>query len=106
MLEEALPLAVGVGVALLPCLAFGGLSAFRAFAILGGEDSGFFKALEEGKTEEEALAATQGAQPTIHTPYEPIARVAPAAQTPVVAHSVVERRAAAPSYGFAARYLQ
>jgi hypothetical protein len=36
MLEEALPLAVGVGVALLPCLAFGGLSAFRAFAILGG----------------------------------------------------------------------
>ena len=35
MLEEALPVAVGVGVALLPCLAFGGLAAARSFMYLG-----------------------------------------------------------------------
>jgi len=76
------------------------------------EDSGFFKAIEEGKTEEEALAIAQGSQPTIHTPYEPARLSVAAAATqqraaaqPVV-HSVVERGAAAPSYGFAARFLQ
>jgi hypothetical protein len=35
MLEEALPLAVGVGAALLPAMAFGGLAAARAFMYLG-----------------------------------------------------------------------
>lgn len=118
MLEEALPLGIAVGVALLPAAAFGGLMAARSFMILGGEDSGFFKALEEGKTEEEALAVAQGAgaaaaAPVVaHTPYEPsrpsfAAALAarPAAQG-VVAHSVVERRAAGPSFGFAARFLQ
>ncbi len=72
------------------------------------EDSGFFKAIEEGKSEEEALALAQGGQPTIHTPYEPARMAASqrAAAQPVVAHSVVERRVAAPSYGFAARFLQ
>lgn len=78
------------------------------------EDSGFFKAIEEGKSEEEALAAAQGAAaPTIHTPYEPtrpafaaaaLSRAGAGAQ-PVV-FSAVERRRAAPSYGFAARFLQ
>ncbi|KAI8471854.1 MAG: hypothetical protein J3K34DRAFT_520216 [Monoraphidium minutum] len=69
MLEEALPVAAGVAVALLPCMAFGGLAAARGFIILGGEDSGFFKALEEGKSEEEAMAAAQGGgAPTIHSP--------------------------------------
>jgi hypothetical protein len=183
MLEEALPVAAGVAVALLPCMAFGGLSAARGFMILGGgeaggggrtwagggrarrrrsrpqrrareepprggggrrqgwrapsglppnpcpaprrppppgppppnhphpppvEESGFFKAIEEGKSEEEALALAQGGQPTIATPYEARARAprAPAAAAPVVAPSVLERRAAAPSYGFAARFLQ
>jgi hypothetical protein len=75
------------------------------------EDSGFFKALEEGKSEEEALAIAQGGgQPTAHSPYEParVPRAAAAAAAapagPVVAPSVIERRAA-PSYGFAARHL-
>jgi hypothetical protein len=36
MLEEALPVAAGVAVALLPCMAFGGLAAARGFMILGG----------------------------------------------------------------------
>ena len=36
MLEEALPVAAGVAVALLPCMAFGGLVAARGFMILGG----------------------------------------------------------------------
>lgn len=35
MLEEALPLAIGVGAALLPAMAFGGLAAARAFMYLG-----------------------------------------------------------------------
>jgi len=35
MLEEALPIAVGVGAALLPALAFGGVAAARAFIYLG-----------------------------------------------------------------------
>lgn len=35
MLEEALPLAIGVGAALLPAMAFGGLAAARAFIYLG-----------------------------------------------------------------------
>lgn len=34
MLEEALPIAVGVGAALLPAMAFGGLAAARAFIFL------------------------------------------------------------------------
>ncbi|GBF88678.1 hypothetical protein Rsub_01577 [Raphidocelis subcapitata] len=108
MLEEALPVAAGVAVALLPCMAFGGLAAARGFMILGGEDSGFFKAIEEGKSEEEALALAQGTAPTIHTPYEPARALLKAApRAPVVAHSVVERpRVGGPSYGFAARFLQ
>jgi len=65
MLEEALPVAAGVGIALLTGLAYGGISACTKFVILGAEDSGFFKALEEGKSEDEALAlATGGAPPT------------------------------------------
>lgn len=35
MLEEALPIAIGVGAALLPAMAFGGLAAARAFIYLG-----------------------------------------------------------------------
>lgn len=35
MLEEALPLAIGVGAALLPAMAFGGLAAARGFMYLG-----------------------------------------------------------------------
>jgi hypothetical protein len=72
------------------------------------EDSGFFKAIEEGKSEEEALALAQGGgAPTIHTPYEPARALLKAApRAPVVAHSVVERRASRPCYGFAARFLQ
>lgn len=35
MLEEALPIALGVGAALLPAMAFGGLAAARAFIYLG-----------------------------------------------------------------------
>lgn len=34
MLEEALPIAVGVGAALLPALAFGGVAAARSFIYL------------------------------------------------------------------------
>jgi hypothetical protein len=45
MLEEALPLVIGVAVAMLPCLAFGSLSACRSFIFLGageclGPDTG------------------------------------------------------------------
>lgn len=43
MLEEALPVAAGVAMALLPALAFGGLAGARAFFLLAGEESGFFK---------------------------------------------------------------
>ena len=39
MLEEALPLAIGVGAALLPAMAFGGLAAARAFMYLGAGGS-------------------------------------------------------------------
>jgi hypothetical protein len=35
MLEEALPLVIGVAVAMLPCLAFGSLAATRSFIFLG-----------------------------------------------------------------------
>lgn len=35
MLEEALPIAIGVGAALLPAMAFGGLAGARAFMFLG-----------------------------------------------------------------------
>ena len=49
MLEEALPVAAGVAIALLPAMAFGGLSAARAFIYLGGAESGFFDAIEAGK---------------------------------------------------------
>ena len=35
MLEEALPVAIGVATALLPCMAFGGLLAVRGFMIVG-----------------------------------------------------------------------
>jgi hypothetical protein len=41
MLEEALPIAIGVGAALLPAMAFGGLAAARAFIYLGAGDSLF-----------------------------------------------------------------
>lgn len=44
MLEEALPLAIGVGAALLPAMAFGGLAAARAFMYLGaGETCSLFQ---------------------------------------------------------------
>jgi hypothetical protein len=39
MLEEALPLAIGVGAALLPAMAFGGLAAARAFMYLGAGET-------------------------------------------------------------------
>ncbi len=110
MLEEALPIAAGVAIALLPAMAFGGISAARNFMILAAEDSGFFKALEEGKSEEEALKIAMGeapASPVIHTPMEPyrnsIAAAQQRAQAPMI-HTPLER--SAPSFGFAARFLQ
>lgn len=39
MLEEALPIAIGVGAALLPAMAFGGLAAARAFMYLGAGEA-------------------------------------------------------------------
>lgn len=39
MLEEALPIAIGVGAALLPAMAFGGLAAARAFTFLGAGET-------------------------------------------------------------------
>jgi len=95
MLEEALPLAVAVSVALLPALAYGGLLAFRGYAILGAEESGFLKAIEEGKSEEEALKAAG----VIASPAEPYQR-----RMPLVARAV--ERLTSPTYGFAARGLR
>eukprot|EP00877_Chromochloris_zofingiensis_P005429 jgi/Chrzof1/14888/Cz09g19190.t1 len=96
MLEEALPVAAGVAIALLPALAFGGLTATRSFVLLAGEESGFFKAIEEGKSEEEALKIA-GVVPA--RPLEPTAKsTATMIPTPV-------ERSRGMFYGFAAKYL-
>lgn len=39
MLEEALPIAIGVGAALLPAMAFGGVAAARAFIYLSAGET-------------------------------------------------------------------
>lgn len=41
MLEEALPIAVAVGAALLPAMAAGGLAAARAFMFLGAGEAAY-----------------------------------------------------------------
>jgi hypothetical protein len=122
MLEEALPVAAGVGIALLTGLAYGGISACTKFAILGAEDSGFFKALEDGKTEDEALAiATGAAAPAPAAPataaasaaerYSRLSAVSLAAGAAGAAAGDLARgainvvAAPSPSWGFAARGL-
>ncbi|KAF8061151.1 hypothetical protein HT031_004612 [Scenedesmus sp. PABB004] len=92
MLEEALPLAIGVGAALLPAMAFGGLAAARAFIYLGAAEAGVLQALEEGKSEEEALKLIDAASPLER------------GKAPVVASPL--ERPGRPVYGFAARYAQ
>lgn len=93
MLEEALPIAAGVAMALLPAMAFGGLAAVRGFMFLSGEESGFFQAIQEGKSEEEALKIAG----VVASPAEPYQRT-------FVARAVA--RLAGPSYGFAAGGLR
>uniref|UniRef100_A0A383WGE6 Uncharacterized protein n=1 Tax=Tetradesmus obliquus TaxID=3088 RepID=A0A383WGE6_TETOB len=96
MLEEALPIAIGVGAALLPAMAFGGVAAARAFIYLGAAESGVLAALEEGKSEEEALKlADAGA----------VASVMERGPAPKVPAAAVEKLNK-PMYGFAARFLQ
>lgn len=114
MLEEALPLAIGVGAALLPAMAFGGLAAARAFMYLGAAEAGVLQALEDGKSDEEVMKLIEGG--AVATPLENhraslFQRFSPAApaspQAPVMAMSAVERSLPkAPFYGFAARYMQ
>ena len=109
MLEEALPVAAGVGIALLTGLAYGGISACTKFAILGAEDSGFFKALEEGKSEDEALALAGGTTAaSARERYSRLPAVALAAGAAGAAASDLARslRPSAPSWGFAARGLR
>jgi hypothetical protein len=117
MLEEALPVAAGVGIALLTGLAYGGISACTKFAILGAEDSGFFKALEEGKTEDEALALAVGGGgggPTAASARERYSRLpavalaagAAGAAASDLARSLKPSAMAVPSWGFAARGLR
>jgi hypothetical protein len=121
MLEEALPVAAGVGIALLTGLAYGGISACTKFAILGAEDSGFFKALEEGKTEDEALAiATGSAAPAVaaavaaasarerysRLPAVALAAGAAGAAAGDLARSLRPMAAVVPSWGFAAAGLR
>jgi hypothetical protein len=121
MLEEALPVAAGVGIALLAGLAYGGISASTKFAILGAEDSGFFKALEEGKSDDEALALATGtaapaapktAAASAAERYSRLSAVALAAGAAGAAAGDLARgfqavavSGAPPSWGFAARGL-
>eukprot|EP00877_Chromochloris_zofingiensis_P013135 jgi/Chrzof1/8075/UNPLg00120.t1 len=98
MLEEALPVAAGVAIALLPALAFGGLSAARSFILLAGEESGFYKALEESKSEEEALNAAGIVAAS------PLESISASKGSPTI-HSPIERRPKGMFYGFAAKYL-
>lgn len=118
MLEEALPLAIGVGAALLPAMAFGGLAAARAFMYLGAAESGVLQALEDGKSDEEVMKLIEGG--AVATPLErraPLFKafsgaaaqpaVAAAASMAAVPLSAVDRSMPkAPFYGFAARFMQ
>ncbi|KAF6250411.1 hypothetical protein COO60DRAFT_1705982 [Scenedesmus sp. NREL 46B-D3] len=96
MLEEALPIAVGVGAALLPAMAFGGLAAARAFIFLAAADSGVLAALEEGKSEEEAFRLIDSGA------VASVVERAPAPKAPAAAVEALNK----PMYGFAARFLQ
>jgi hypothetical protein len=70
MLEEALPIAVGVGAALLPALAFGGVAAARAFIYLGaGEDN---STINSSSSLEVSVAATD--RRSIGQPFKSMSR--------------------------------
>ena len=66
MLEEALPVAAGVAVALLPCMAFGGLAAARGFMILGGGEQTI-----KGRASGTGRSQRQQAQPWWQQPARP-----------------------------------
>jgi len=109
MLEEALPLAIGVGAALLPAMAFGGLAAARGFMYLGAAESGVLQALEDGKSDEEVMKLIEGG--AVATPVERRASLfkafSPAPQAPVVPAGALERSLPkAPFFGLAARFMQ
>jgi uncharacterized membrane protein YhfC len=97
MLEEALPIAIGVGAALLPAMAFGGLAAARAFIYLGAADAGVLEALESGKSEEEVMKMIDAAS---------VVEAPAAGRSPVVASPLEKVSSRSSLYGFAARFLQ
>lgn len=101
-MEEALPIAMGVGAALLPAMAFGGIAAARAFIYVSAAESGVLDALEAGKSEEEALKGVEAATVIERSP---AAAAAAGKSQPVVA-SPVEKITRKSFYGFAARYMQ